>query len=245
MREAASKLRKTLFELKELIKPGVTGLEIDERAEKIIRSHGARPAFKGYRSYPATVCISVNEQVVHGIPTKRRIEEGDLVSVDLGLIWKEYYSDAARTWPAGKTSEEALRLMKVTKQSMYAGMAQMKVGNRIGDISAAVQDCIESQGFSVVRDFVGHGIGRALHEDPQVPNFGTAGKGAKLQAGLVLAIEPMVNTGGFEVDVLDDHWTVVTRDGKLSAHYEDTICLTEAGPENLTGENSFSASEKI
>ncbi len=235
MREAAKKLQNVLFELKDMVRPGVKASEIDEKAEKLIRAQGAKPAFKGYRDYPATICISINEQVVHGIPSDRKIKDGDLVSLDLGLIWKDYYSDSARTWAAGKADEKSRKLIDVAKGSMEAGIDQMKVGNRIGDIAAAVQKHIESNGFSVVRDFVGHGIGRALHEDPQVPNFGTAGRGQKLEAGMVLAIEPMVNMGGWQVDILEDGWTVVTRDRKRSAHYEDTIALTEDGPENLTG----------
>ncbi len=237
MREAAEKLRNVFFELKELVRPGVKALEIDQKAEKVIRAQGARPAFKGYRGYPGTVCISINEEVVHGIPSNRKIREGDIVSLDMGLVWKDFYSDSARTWPVGQVNESILKLIEVTKNSLYAGMDQMKTGNRIGDISAAVQKCVESNGFSVVRDFVGHGIGRALHEDPQVPNFGAAGKGPKLEPGMVLAIEPMVNAGGWEVDVMQDGWTVVTRDRKLSAHYEDTIVITENEPENLTAES--------
>lgn len=236
MREAAKKLQFVLSELKEMVRSGVKATEIDQKAEKLILAQGAKPAFKGYRGYPATICISINEEVVHGIPSPRKINEGDIVSLDLGLIWKDHYSDAARTWPAGKVDDRNRKLMQVTKESLYAGIKQMKAGSRIGDISAAVQHHIESNGFSVVRDFVGHGIGRALHEDPQVPNFGTPGKGQKLEVGMVLAIEPMVNMGGYEVNILDDGWTVVTRDGKRSAHYEDTIALTENGPENLTGE---------
>lgn len=236
MREAAKKLRAVFFELKEMIRPGVRALEIDERAEKVIRAQGAIPAFKGYRGYPATICISINEQVVHGIPSNRRFQEGDLASLDLGLVWKDFYSDSARTWPVGKVSKTALKLVQVAKEALYAGMNEMQAGKRVGDISAAVQRHVESNGFSVVRDFVGHGIGRELHEDPQVPNFGPAGRGVKLETGMVLALEPMVNEGGWEVDVLEDGWTVVTRDKQCSAHYEDTIVITEKGPENLTGE---------
>ena len=236
MREAAKKLRNVLFELKEMIRPGVKALEIDGKAEKLIHAQGAQPAFKGYRGYPASVCISINEEVVHGIPSNRKIKEGDIVSIDLGLIWKDYYSDAARTWPAGSVAVKDKKLIEVAKESLYQGIHHMKADNRVGDISAAIQSCIESNGFSVVRDFVGHGIGRALHEDPQVPNFGSPGKGQKLEVGMVLAIEPMVNMGQWEVNILPDGWTVVTRDGKRSAHYEDTIALTENGPENLTGE---------
>ena len=236
MREAGKKLREVHAELKPMIQPGVKALDIDRQAEALIRSKKARLAFKGYRGYPATICISVNEQVVHGIPSNRKLKSGDIVSLDLGLIWKEFYSDAARTWPVGQVDPSALKLIDVAREAMYAGVAQMKAGNRIGDISAAVQRLVESEGFSVVRDFVGHGIGRALHEDPQVPNFGIAGKGQKLEKGMVLALEPMVNAGNWQVDMLPDGWTVVTRDKKWSSHYEDTIVITDNGPENLTGD---------
>ena len=241
MREAAKKLRNVFFELEPMIRPDVRTVEIDQKAEKVIRAQGALPAFKGYRNYPATVCISVNEEVVHGIPSNRRLKEGDVVSLDMGLVWKEFYSDSARTWVAGgKMRDDVRRLIEVTRQSLYAGMKEMRAGQRIGDISAAIQELIESNGFGVVRDFVGHGIGRALHEDPQVPNYGKRGKGQKLETGMVLALEPMVTAGTWEVDILKDGWTVVTRDRKLAAHYEDTIVLTENGPENLTGDQTIS-----
>lgn len=236
MREAARRLKWVFGELKQWIRPGVTTFEIDQAAERLIRSQESKPAFKGYRGYPASVCTSVNESVVHEIPSKKRkLKEGDLLSVDLGLIYQGYYSDSARTWPIGQVSEEALELVDITRRALYLGMTQMKSGNRIGDISSAIQNYVETNGFSVVRDFVGHGIGRALHEDPQVPNFGKPGRGPKLEAGMVLALEPMVNAGSWEVEILEDAWTVVTRDRQLSAHYEDTIALTDEGPENLTG----------
>ena len=211
------------------------------QAEKLIQAQKSKPAFKGYRGFPACVCTSINEEVVHGIPSKRKLKQGDLLSVDIGLVYKGYVSDSARTWAIGRMSEEARELMEAAQRALYVGMAQMKPGNRIGDISYAVQDFVEGQGFSVIRDFVGHGIGRAMHEDPQVPNFGKPGKGSKLETGLVLAIEPMVAAGSWEVDILEDAWTVVTRDRQWAAHYEDTIALTEKGPENLTGPQSYEA----
>ncbi len=239
MREAARRLKQVFKELKKSIRVGMTTLEIDQKAERLIEAQKTKPAFKGYRGYSACVCTSINEEVVHGIPSKRKLKEGDLLSLDIGLIYEGYVSDSARTWAIGEVSEEALELMQTAKQALYIGMAQMKPGNRIGDLSAAIQNFVESQGFSVIRDFVGHGIGRAMHEDPQVPNYGKAGRGPKLDVGLVLAIEPMVAAGSWEVDIMDDSWTVVTRDRQWSAHYEDTIALTENGPENLTGAQEF------
>ena len=241
MREAARRLKLVFDELKKFIKAGMTTFEIDQIVERLIRAQKAEPAFKGYRGYPASVCTSVNESVVHEIPSKkRRLREGDLLSVDMGLVYQGYYSDSARTWPIGRVSEEALELAETARQALYMGMAQMKCGNRVGDIGSAIQNYVESNGFSVVRDFVGHGIGRVLHEDPQVPNFGKVGTGPKLEVGMVLALEPMVNAGSWEVEILDDAWTVVTRDRQLAAHYEDTIALTEHGPENLTGPQAYS-----
>ncbi|PIQ85879.1 MAG: type I methionyl aminopeptidase [Candidatus Omnitrophica bacterium CG11_big_fil_rev_8_21_14_0_20_45_26] len=234
MREAGKKLRDVFFELEKLVRPGMSTLDIDAQAEKLIRAQGAVPAFKGYRGFPCSVCLSLNEQVVHGIPSKQKIKEGDLLSVDMGLVWKDFYSDSARTWPVGRVIPVAEKLIRAAKDSLNAGIEQMQAGHHVGDISSAVQKVIESYQFSVVRDFVGHGIGRALHEDPQVPNFGKSGKGPRLEVGMVLAIEPMVNEGTHEVSILSDGWTVVTGDGKLSSHYEDTIALTENGPEILT-----------
>lgn len=240
MREAGKKLRLIFDEIKKIVKPGITTHEIDEVVERLILAHDAKPAFKGYRGYPASVCTSVNESVVHEIPSrKRKLKSGDVLSVDLGLIHKGYYSDAARTWPIGSVNDEARELVEVTQKALYLGIEQMKPGKRIGDISSAVQNYVEANGFSVVRDFVGHGIGRSLHEDPQVPNFGKAGVGPKLEIGMVLALEPMVTAGSWEVEILEDDWTVVTRDRQLAAHYEDTIALTEKGPENLTGPEQY------
>jgi methionyl aminopeptidase len=204
-------------------------------AEEFIIGEGAIPAFKGYRGYPATLCTSVNEEVVHGIPSaRRRLEEGDIIGIDVGAIVEGFYGDAAVTLPVGRVSEEAARLMRVTEASLTAGLAQVRAGNRLSDISHAVQTVAEDAGYSVVTDFVGHGIGRNLHEDPQVPNFGKPGEGPRLREGLVLAIEPMVNIGGHEVEVLSDRWTVVTRDKSLSAHFEHTIAITPDGPKVLT-----------
>ena len=242
MREASKRLKVVLQELKRSIKAGMTTLEIDQKAERLIGAQKATPAFKGYRGFPACVCTSINEEVVHGIPSKRKLKEGDLLSLDIGLIYQGYVSDSARTWAIGKVGEEACELVEATRRVLYIGMAQMQLGNRIGDLSHAIQNYVETQGFSVIRDFVGHGIGRQMHEDPQVPNFGKPGRGPKLEVGMVLALEPMVAAGSWEVDILEDAWTVVTRDRQLSAHYEDTIALTENGPENLTGSQTYEES---
>jgi len=225
----------TIAFLRERVKPGVTTADLDRLAEEFIRREGGSPAFKGYRGFPATLCTSVNEEVVHGIPSsKKRLQEGDIIGVDVGAIVEGYYGDAAVTLPVGQISDEASRLIRVTEAALAAGLAKVKVGNRLSDISHAVQAVAEAEGYSVVRDFVGHGIGRNLHEDPQVPNFGKPGEGPRLKEGLVLAIEPMVNVGGREVEVLSDRWTVVTRDKSLSAHFEHTVALTSDGPKILT-----------
>jgi methionyl aminopeptidase len=225
----------TIAFLRERVKPGVTTADLDRLAEEFILREGARPAFKGYRGFPATLCTSVNEEVVHGIPSpKKRLKEGDIIGIDVGAIVEGYYGDAAVTLPVGRVSDEAARLMEVTEAALAAGLAQVKVGNRLSDISHAVQTVAEAEGYSVVTDFVGHGIGRNLHEDPQVPNFGKPGEGPRLKEGLVLAIEPMINLGKHEVEVLSDRWTVVTRDKSLSAHFEHTIALTSDGPKVLT-----------
>jgi methionyl aminopeptidase len=225
----------TIAFLRERVKPGVTTADLDRWAEDFIVREGARPAFKGYRGYPATLCTSVNEEVVHGIPsTQKRLEEGDIIGVDVGAVVEGYHGDAAVTLPVGQISDEAARLIFVTEKALDAGLAQVTVGKRLSDVSHAIQSVAEREGYSVVTDFVGHGIGRNLHEDPQVPNFGKPGEGPRLKEGLVLAIEPMVNVGGSEVEVLSDRWTVVTRDRKLSAHFEHTIALTAEGPKVLT-----------
>ena len=217
------------------VEPGVTTAELDKLAEDYIISQGAIPNFKNYHGYPATACISVNNEVIHGIPSrKRKLKQGDIVSIDLGAKFEGFHGDNAATFACGDISPEAKRLMDITEQSLYKGIAAAVSGGRIGDIAAAVQSFVEANGYSVVRQFVGHGIGRELHEAPEVPNFGTAGRGIRLLPGMTLAIEPMVNAGGYEVKVLPDGWTVLTRDGSLSAHFEHTVVITNDGPKILT-----------
>lgn len=220
------------------IQEGITTKELDAIAEKFIKSKHATPSFKDYCGYPASACISINEEVVHGIPGKRKIKQGDLVSVDLGVYFKGYHSDAARSYHVGEVSPEVLRLIEVTKQSFFEGLEYAKPGNHLGQVSLAIQTYVEANGFSVVRDLVGHGIGKELHEEPQVPNYKTPGRGPKLQKGMVLAIEPMVNMGTWQVRALDDDWTFVTRDGMPSAHYENTVVITDDIPEILTLQSS-------
>ena len=220
--------------LRERIKPGVTTRELDKIAEGVTEKRGAKPAFKGYRGYPYSLCASVNEEVVHGMPSGRVLKEGDIIGLDFGVYYQGFYGDAAVTLPVGRVSEEATRLMSVTEQSLYAAIDQASSGNRLGDISAAVQETAESAGYSVVRDFVGHGIGRNMHEDPQIPNFGKKGRGIELRAGMILAIEPMVNAGRYRVKILPDGWTVITEDGSLSAHFEHSVAITDNGPEILS-----------
>jgi len=231
MHQANMLVVQVLDELTEALEPGITTADLDRMAERSIRQAGAEPAFKGYRGFPATLCVSINDEVVHGIPSpKRVIREGDLVSLDLGTIVEGFYGDGAVTVPVGEISESLRKLIEVTEVALYKGIEAMKVGNRVSDIGHAVQSYVESQGFSVVRDFVGHGIGTALHEDPQVPNYGDPGKGPRLLPGMALAIEPMVNLGGHFVKTLSDNWTVVTMDGSLSAHFERSVAVTEDGP---------------
>ncbi|MDQ5986482.1 MAG: Methionine aminopeptidase 1 [Syntrophus sp. SKADARSKE-3] len=227
-----------LEEIKSRVRSGVTTLELDRIAEELCIKKGAKPAFKGYRGYPFSLCISVNNEVVHGLPSQRILMAGDIVSLDYGVLYKGYYGDAAVTVAIGQVSEEAEKLIKVTEESLYLGIDQARVGNRLGDISASVQGHVEKAGFSVVRDFVGHGIGRSLHEEPQIPNFGKRGRGVALKAGMVLAIEPMVNAGSYKVEVLQDGWTVLTADGKLSAHFEHSVAITDNGPEILSKRSS-------
>lgn len=234
MRKAGKVVAETHALLKELIKPGVTTLELDKAAEDFIRKHGAEPAFKGYHGFPGSICASINEEVVHGIPGLRKLKNGDIISIDIGTIVDGYYGDSAKTYAVGEISETASKLIEVTKQSFYEGIKYAKVGYRLSDISHAIQKHVEENGFSVVRDYVGHGIGQEMHEDPQIPNFGQPGKGPRLRAGMVLAIEPMVNVGKFHVKVLNDNWTVITTDEKLSAHYEHTIAITNDEPIILT-----------
>ena len=235
MREAGKILAKTHNELEKALRPGMTTWDIDHLGEEIIRSYGCIPSFKNYCGYPASICVSVNDEVVHGIPRIDRIlQDGDIVSLDAGLIHEGYHSDAARTHAVGNISEEAKRLIEVTKQSFFEGIKLAVPGNHLFDISEAIQKYVESNGYSVVRDLVGHGIGTHLHEDPQIPNFKQRRKGMKLRPGMPLAIEPMVNEGSYDVVWLDDDWTVVTEDGSLAAHYENTIVITEDGCEILT-----------
>jgi len=234
MRLASQIVAETLDLMREAVQPGITTLELDRIAEEHIRKRGALPAFKGYNGFPATLCTSVNEQVVHGIPGLRTLQSGDIISIDCGAVYDGYYGDAAITLPVGDISEELKQLLRVTEESLMLGIAKAKKGNRLYDISHAVQTHVEAHGFTVVRDYVGHGIGRAMHEEPQIPNFGKPGRGPRLEVGMVLAIEPMVNLGTYEVKTLDDRWTVVTKDGKASAHFEHTVAITENGPEILT-----------
>ncbi len=220
--------------LKGMIAPGVTTKELDLVAEDWIRSRGGVPAFKGYRGFPATLCTSINEEVVHGIPGQRKLKEGDIISIDVGVNLKGYFGDAAMTFPVGEIDEEARRLLEVTEKALWIGIHEAKLGNRLYDISYAIQTWVEGHGFSVVRDFVGHGIGRDLHEEPQIPNFGSPHQGPRLEKGMVFALEPMVNEGTYEVKVLQDGWTVVTSDGKRSAHFEHSIAITDGEAEILS-----------
>ena len=237
MREAGQILVAAMRLCRELTKPGISTLELDAEVDALIRKAGARAAFKGYRGFPATICTSINEEVVHGIPAAhRRLKEGDIIGLDLGAIVDGYYADAAATLPVGDVPPEVQQLLDVTRESLERGIAEVRPGNRLGDISAAVQRHVEAAGFGVVRAFVGHGIGRQLHEDPQIPNFGEPGKGPVLRPGMVLAIEPMVTMGHWGVRVLADHWTAVTEDGSLAAHFEHTVAVTESGPDVLTAE---------
>ncbi|OGP51769.1 MAG: type I methionyl aminopeptidase [Deltaproteobacteria bacterium RBG_13_43_22] len=223
-----------LSEVRDRIKPGVTTQELDLLASRLSLKKKARPAFKGYKGYPFSLCVSVNEEVVHGFPSKRRLMDGDIVSLDFGVYLDGYYGDAALTQAVGRVTSQAERLIQVTKEALLKGLEQIRAGRRLGDISCAVQQHVEGNRFSVVRQFVGHGIGKALHEDPQIPNFGEAGRGILLKPGMVLAIEPMVNAGGSEVEIKADGWTAVTKDRSLSAHFEHTIAITENGCRILT-----------
>ena len=235
MREAGRILAIVHEELRDFIRPGISTLDIDKKGYEIIKSFGCIPSFLNYDGYPASICVSVNDEVVHGIPDKKRIlRDGDIVSLDAGVIYKGYHSDAARTWGVGEVSPEAKRLMEVTEQSFYEGIKFAKAGCHLFDISAAIENYVVANGYSCVRDLVGHGIGKELHEDPQIPNFKQRRRGPKLVPGMTLAIEPMVNIGGYEVCWLDDDWTVVTEDETLSAHYENTVLITDGEPELLS-----------
>ncbi len=235
MRESCRLLSLVHQELEQQIRPGMSTKEIDILCDTMIRKLGCIPNFKNYNGYPASACVSVNDEVVHGIPTKHRIlQEGDIVSLDMGLIYKGYHSDAARTHAVGEISPEARQLIEVTKQSFFEGIKMAKAGNHLHDISNAIAAYVKPYGYGIVRDLVGHGIGTALHEDPQIPNFAQLRRGPKLRAGMTLAIEPMINMGRADVEWLDDGWTVVTEDGSLSAHYENTVLITDGEPEILT-----------
>ncbi|MFY9177081.1 MAG: type I methionyl aminopeptidase [Caldicoprobacterales bacterium] len=234
MQEAGRIVAGALEVVKNAVAPGITTAELDKLAKEYIISQGATPAFKGYQGYPANICTSVNDQVVHGIPGPIALKEGDIISVDIGAFYKGYCGDAARTYPVGKVSSEALDLIKVTKEAFFKGLEFARVGYRVSDISHAIQVYVEERGYSVVKALVGHGIGQEMHEEPQVPNFGPPGRGPRLREGMTLAIEPMVNQGTDQVRVLDDGWTVVTQDGSLSAHYEHTIAITRDQPLILT-----------
>ena len=234
MTQSCSIVAKTLDAIKTLVKPGITTEEIENFADAYIRANNAVPAFKGYRGYPASICTSVNNEIIHGIPSDRVLKEGDIVSIDLGVYKDGFYGDAAYTFPVGEIYPDAERLLRVTEESLYIGIENARPDNRVSDISCSIQRHIESNGFSVVRAFVGHGIGRDLHEDPQIPNFGLPNRGPRLKSGMTLAIEPMVNEGGYEVLILNDGWTTVTMDGKLSAHFEHTILVTSDKPKILT-----------
>lgn len=235
MREAAKVTARILRDLKSVIKPGMTTFDVDEYVEAVIRSNKMIPAFKGYMGFPASTCCSVNEEIVHGIPSKKKVlSEGDIISVDTGTIYKGYVSDAARTYPVGEISEEAERLIKVTEEAFFEGMKFARVGYRLSDISHAVQEKAEQEGYSVIRDYTGHGVGRNMHEDPQIPNYGNPGRGPRLQKNMVIAVEPMIAQGKYQTKTLSNGWTAVTQDGKLAAHYENTVVISEGEPELLT-----------
>jgi methionyl aminopeptidase len=235
MRHSGRIVRQVLDEVRSMVAPGVTTMDLERAAEKKIAELGAKPAFKGYYDYPCVLCTSVNEEIVHGIPSeKRALKEGDIVSIDCGVVLDGYYGDAAITVPVSAVKPELRKLLTVTEESLYRGIDQALIGNSVGDVGAAVQEHVEANGFSVVRDFVGHGIGTRLHEEPQIPNFGARGHGAKLREGMVLAIEPMVNYGKPGARVLDDKWTAVTVDGSFSAHFEHCVAVTKDGPVILT-----------
>jgi len=234
LRRSGRMARGLLEELRERVQPGVSTLELEKYVEKRIAQLGARPAFQGYKGYPCCLCASVNNEVIHGIPSERRLRRGDILSLDLGVVVDGYYGDSAITVPVEEIPESTQRLLRVTQEALRLGIDQARLGNRLGDISAAVQRHVEENGYSVVREFVGHGIGRQLHEEPQIPNFGQSGHGPVLKQGMVLAIEPMVNAGGPAVRVLADNWTAVTADGTLSAHFEHMVAVTRNGPDILT-----------
>lgn len=234
IKEGGKILASIMDELEKMVAVGIKTVDIDKKALQLAEKHNAKPSFKGYRGFPAGVCTSINDKVVHTVPGNEELKEGDIIGIDFGLFYKEHYTDMARTIAVGNISEKAEKLIKVTKESLNLGIDQVKPGNKIGDIGHAIQTYVESNGFSIVRELVGHGVGKAVHEDPQIPNFGTKGKGPILKSGMVIAIEPMVNIGGYEIRLLDDGWTFATKDGSLSAHFEHTVAVTKDGHEILT-----------
>jgi len=234
MRASGLIVAQVLKRLKAMVEPGITTRDLDQEAERMIVGAGAYPTFKGYHGYPSSICASINDEVVHGIPSKRKLREGDIVGIDCGATYMGYVGDAAITVPVGKISEPVERLLEATEQSLYRAIEKCRVGNRLGDVCNAVQSYVEPLGFSVVKNYCGHGVGRAMHEEPQVPNYGKAGTGPILREGLVIAIEPMINLGHEDVKVLSDGWTVITLDGQPSAHFEHTVAITEEGPQILT-----------
>src|SRR6266436_4597721 len=245
MRASGQLVGQVLRELKAMVEPGLTTIEVDAAAEKMIRDAGAQPTFKGYNGFPFSICASVNEQVVHGFPSDYKLQEGDIFSIDVGVTLDGFVGDTAATVPIGKVSEERIKLIRVTEECLDRAIEQCRAGNHLGDIGWAVQSHAEAHGYSVVRDYVGHGIGRRMHEDPQIPNYGKPGQGPKIKAGYVFAVEPMINLGTHHTKVLADGWTVVTLDGKPSAHVEHTIAITEEGPEVLTKVTSRKPSEAV
>lgn len=235
MRESGKVTGYILKSLEDIIKPGISTLEIDRYVSKIIKENNMMPTFLGYQGFPASICASINEEVVHGIPTKKRIlREGDIISIDVGCTYKGYVTDAARTYPVGKVGDEAQQIMDTARESFFAGLKFCKKGYRLTDISSAIQERVEADGFGVIRDLVGHGVGRQMHEEPQIPNYGRPGRGPRLAEGMVFAIEPMITEGTYEIEVLQDNWTIVTADRKLAAHYENTVVITDGEPELLT-----------
>jgi methionyl aminopeptidase len=234
IRKSSLMVGKVLADLKQMIEPGISTKKLDAFAEQKAKEMGAVPAFKGYRGYPSSLCTSINEEIIHGIPSSRVLREGDIISLDFGVIYKGYYGDAAVTYPVGQVSPEATALIDAAKQSFLKGFEQVREGCRISDISHAIQKYVEAQGFSVIRSFVGHGIGLSLHEEPQIPNFGSPGSGPKIKKGMVLAIEPMIAAGDWKVEIREDNWTAVTKDRRLSSHYEHTVALTQKGAEILS-----------
>jgi methionyl aminopeptidase len=237
MRSAGQIVALVLERLSAMVEPGITTLELDDEAERMIRANGAVPTFKGYRGFPKSICASINDEVVHGIPGKRKLRAGDIISIDCGATYQGYVGDAAVTVAVGDVSEQVKRLVEVTRQSLYNAIEKCQVGNHLYDVSYAVQSHVEPLGYSVVRNYCGHGVGRAMHEEPQVPNYGKPGTGPLLREGLVIAIEPMINLGRHEVKQLSDGWTVITMDGQPSAHFEHTVAITESGPQILTAFN--------